>query len=100
MNRYALLAAGGLAIVVTGTVGVGGGMGRSFAEGGQGAQKQKAGQLGAKLDMDPRDRLLASRGAALLDGVTWSSVRSSGKLLVLSGLRGSEQFTVALRTTP
>jgi peroxiredoxin len=81
-------------------LGVTGKVGRVLQETGHADTAQRQASIGAPPEQNATDRILFYRGADLLDGITWRSVKAGPGTLTLAGARQDEQFTVTLRTSP
>jgi hypothetical protein len=81
-------------------IGVDESVGRVLQERGHGDETVREGSVGVDPEQNGSDLLLLSHGADLLDGVAWTSIKTAGPQVVLSGKRDQEQMTVTLRTQP
>jgi hypothetical protein len=76
------------------------GVGRMLQEIGEGEKATRTGSLGINPEENAADQVLLGRAAELLGGITWTSAKAEDSRLVLTGARGDQRITLALRTKP
>ena len=76
------------------------GVGMSLEERGTGPDVPRMGRVGQPADARPTDQVLLGHGGELLVGTTWTGVTTEGDTKTLTGRRGDERLTAAIRTTP